>query len=89
VIHALPGRDLDELCIRAMAVEVTDSATRALVRDVVGRSGVGGTIETVTNDPLFEFDLEQVDTARSLDIGQPGTRAVRERWRTSQVRRAD
>jgi hypothetical protein len=89
VIHAMPGRDDDELCIRAVAVEVTDAATRALVREIVGRSGVGGMIETVTNDPLFEFDLEQVDTARWLDIGQPGTRAVRERWRAPHVRRAD
>jgi hypothetical protein len=89
VIHAMPGPDDDELCIRAVAVEVTDAASRALVRDVVERSGVGGMIETVTNDPLFEFDLEQVDTARWLDIGQPGTHAVRERWRASRIRRAD
>jgi Pyridoxamine 5'-phosphate oxidase len=89
VIHAMPGPDDDELCIRAVAVEVTDAASRALVGDVVERSGVGGMIETVTDDPLFEFDLEQVDTARWLDVGQPGTRAVRYRWRGSQVRRAD
>src|SRR5205807_3306013 len=30
-------------------------------------------IETVSNDPLFEFELEQVDVARWLDIGQPVT----------------
>jgi len=29
----------------------------------------------------FDFDLEQVDVARWLDIGQPGTRAVRQQWR--------
>ena len=75
VIHALPGSEDDELCIRATAIEVIDDpSTRALVRNVVMRSQVGGMIESVSNDPLFEFDLEQVD------IGQPGTRAERRRW---------
>jgi hypothetical protein len=65
VIHALPGPDDDELCIRATAIEVIDDpSTRALVRSVVIRSHVGGMIESVSNDPLFEFDLEQVDVAR-------------------------
>ncbi len=64
VIHALPGRDDDELCVRASAIEVADEDTLALVRDTVGRGDVGGMIETVRNDALFEFDLEQVDVAR-------------------------
>jgi hypothetical protein len=82
VIHALPGPDDDELCVRARAYEVaTDAPVRALVRDVVDRSGVGGMIESVAADPLFEFELDQVDVARWLDIGQPGTRAVRQQWR--------
>jgi len=83
VIHALPGPDDDELCIRAVASEVTDDPSiriRALVCGVVARSGVGGMIESVSNDPLFEFDLRAVDIAWWLDIGQPGTRAVRQRW---------
>jgi hypothetical protein len=54
VIHALPGQD-DELCIRANAIEVTDDATRAVVLEVVARSGVGGMIESVSNDSLFPF----------------------------------
>src|SRR5262249_25264707 len=82
-IHAMPGPEDDELSIRAHAREVAidDAATRALVAAVVERSDVGGMIETVTHDPLFEFDLEQVDVARWLDIGQPGTRAERLQWR--------
>ncbi len=72
MIHALPGPDDDELWIRAVAVDVTDdAATTTLVRNVVARSGVGGMIETVSNDALFEFELEQVDVARWLDIEQP------------------
>jgi hypothetical protein len=83
-IHALPGPSDDELCIRARALEASDSAsTRALVREVVERSGVGGMIESVSHDPLFEFDLEQVDVAYWLDVGQPGTRAVRQQWRAT------
>ena len=82
VIHALPGPADDEFCVRAVASEVTDAATRTMVRNVVARSRVGGMIESVSNHPLFEFDLEQVDVARWLDIGQPETRAVRERWRS-------
>lgn len=80
VIHATPGPDDDELCIRARAREVTDAAVRRRVVEVVSRSGVGGMIETATVDPLFEFDIERVDVARWLDIGQPGTRAERRRW---------
>jgi hypothetical protein len=83
-VHALPGPEDDELCLRATAVEVTDDdATRALVRGVVTRSGVGGMIESVAHDPLFELDLDQVDVAHWVDVGQPGTRAVRRRWRAT------
>ncbi len=56
-IHALPGPEDDEFSIRASALEVTDDAPkRALVRDIVVNSRVGGMIKTVSNDPLFEFD---------------------------------
>jgi hypothetical protein len=40
-------------------------------------------IESVAHDPLFEFDLRQVDVARWVGIGQPGTHAVRRQWRAS------
>jgi hypothetical protein len=84
VIHALPGADDDELCIRALAREVsTDESPRASIGAVVARTGVGGMIESVAHDPLFEFDLRQVDVARWVDIGQPGTRAVRRQWRAT------
>jgi hypothetical protein len=84
VIHAMPGPDDDELCIRATAAEVTgDVDTADLVRSVVGRSGVGGMIESASHDPLFELDLQQVDVAIWVAIGQPGTHAVRHRWRAT------
>src|SRR5215471_10814722 len=78
VIHATPGPEDDELCIRATALEVSaDDAKRAAVVAIGAASEVGGMIETLSNDPLFEFDLVRVDVARWLDIGQPGTRAER------------
>jgi hypothetical protein len=80
-IHALPGPDDDELSIRALATEITEERVRTAVVGVVGASGVGGMIETASKDPLFAFDLIQVDVARWIDIGQPGTHAVRHRWR--------
>ena len=81
VIHALPGPDDDELCIRATAREASDDDVRQLVRHVVSQSGVGGMIESISHHPLFEFELDQVDVARWIDIGQPGTHAVRQQWR--------
>lgn len=81
VIHALPGADDAELCIRARAGEVDEDETRRLVIDTVARSDVGGMMATTRHHPLFEFDLERVDTARWLDVGQAGTSAVRHRWK--------
>ena len=73
-IHALPGPEDDELSIRARAREAgNDPDLRAAALAVVTRSGAGGMIQTVSNDPIFEFDILRVDTARWLDIGQPGT----------------
>jgi len=81
-IHALPGPDDDELAIRAVAVEVTDDPDlRAAVHGIAVASGVGGMAETTASDPLFAFDLVQVDVGHWVDVGQPGTHPVRRRWR--------
>jgi len=82
VVHAVPGPDDDELCIRAVATEVThEESTRAEIGTAVKRSNVDGMVRSVASHPLFELDLVQVDTAVWLDIGEEGTRAVRRRWR--------
>ena len=60
----------------------TDDAATSLVHAVVERSGVGGMIESVRHEPLFELDIEQVDVATWVDVGQPGTHAVRRQWRS-------
>ena len=80
-IHALPGPDDDELLVLARATEVDDDATRAMVNAVVERSDVSGMIATVSEHPLFEFDIEQVDVARWVLVGRRGTYAERLRWR--------
>lgn len=85
VIHAMPGPDDDELCIRATATEVVgDLGRETIVRSVVARSGVGGMIESTSHDPIFEFDLQQVDVATWVNIGQPDTFASRHQWRCAQ-----
>jgi hypothetical protein len=84
VIHAMPGPDDDELCIRAIAQEVAgDASIRAAIRAVVARTEVEGMIQSVAHDPLFEFDLQQVDVARWVDIGRRCTHAIRRQWRPS------
>jgi hypothetical protein len=84
VIHALPGDDDDELCILALAREVSsDGSLRASIAAVIARTEIGGMTESVAHDPLFEFDLRQVDVARWVGIGQPGTHAVRRQWRAT------
>jgi hypothetical protein len=84
VVHATPGPDDDELCIRALASDVTSHpATVARVLDVVTRGDVGGMVESARHDPIFELDLVQVDVARWIDVGQPGTHAERTQWRRS------
>ena len=76
----MPGPDDDELCVRARALEINDATTREGVLAVVTRSRVGGMIESVSHDPIFEFDIVRVDVARWVNMGQPDTYARRTRW---------
>jgi hypothetical protein len=80
VVHAMPGPDDAELCIRARAREVDDDAVRAETLAVVTASGVGGMIATTRDHPLFELDVCRVDVARWVCVGQEGTYAERRRW---------
>jgi hypothetical protein len=82
VIHALPGKDDAEFSVRGRAREITAADTRAAVQKVVDESGVGGMVESVRHDPIFEFDIERVDAAHWENVGQSGTYAVRRRWPT-------
>lgn len=81
VIHALPGPpNDDEFSVRGHAREVDDPAVRAALEREVVDAGIGGMIDSVRNDPIFEFDIERADTATWELPGQEGTYAARERW---------
>lgn len=81
VIHALPGPpNDDEFSVRGRAREVDDPAVRAALEREVVAVGIGGMIDSVREDPIFEFDIERVDVATWELAGQPGTYAVRQRW---------
>ncbi len=80
-VHAMPGPGDAELAIRAIAREVGEPAVRALVAGVVTRSSVTGMIASVSEHPLFELEVVQVDTAVWHNVGQAGTYAVRSRWK--------
>ena len=51
-----------------------------LVHAAVDASGVGGMMESVRHDAVFEFDIERADAAHWERVGQPGMYAVRHRW---------
>jgi hypothetical protein len=90
VVHATPGPDDAELCIRARAVERTDDdAVRASVVAAVDAAGPTGMAGSARRDPIFELDVEQVDTAHWIAVGQPGTHAVRQRWLAEDRGRSD
>ena len=80
-IHAQPGPEDDELSSGPAREERRDPGLRAAALAMVTRNGVGGILQAVSNDPIFEFDIPRVDVARWLDIGQPGTCPVRQTWR--------
>ena len=73
MLHFLPGDDDREFSVRGRATPVTDARVRAdakaqahYVRD---------------EDHLFEYDIAEAATAYWVNVGQPGTYAVRDRWR--------
>jgi hypothetical protein len=81
VIHALPGPPSDdEFSVRGHAREVDDPGVRAALEREVVDAGIGGMIDSVRHDPIFEFDIERADTATWELPGQKGTYAVRHRW---------
>ena len=80
VIHALPGRDDAEFSLRGTAVEVDDPHVLGVVYAAVDASGVGGMMQSVRHDAVFEFDIERADAAHWEQVGKPGTYAVPHRW---------
>jgi hypothetical protein len=76
VMHLLPGKDDDEFVIRGRVAPVTEPAAK---RMLVERGP-----HWVREDGwIFEYDIEQADTAHWVNVGQPGTYAERRRWRSA------
>ncbi len=76
VIHMMPGKDDAEFCIRARARPITDPAERARVRAL-------GPHFVREDDAYFDYRIEEVHTARWVNVGQPGTYPIRQSWRAS------
>jgi hypothetical protein len=74
VIHMLPGKDDAEFRIRGRAQLVQVGPLRDAVL-------LGGPHYVKEHDRIFEYDIEEAATARWVNVGQPGTYPVRERWR--------
>ena len=77
VLHLLPGEDDEEFRFRGRVRAVTDEAERAMVRE-------HGPHFVTVDDVYFEYDIEQAATAYWVNVGQPGTYAVRRAWRSAQ-----
>ena len=74
VIHMLPGKDDAEFRVRGRARLVAPGPLRRTVlRD--------GPHYVKEHDCIFEYDIEEAATAYWMNVGQPGTYPVRERWR--------
>jgi hypothetical protein len=74
VIHMLPGKDDAEFRVRGRARLIEPGP----LRDAVLRDGPHYVKE---HDCLFEYEIDEAATAYWVNVGQPGTYPVRERWR--------
>jgi hypothetical protein len=72
VIHMLPGENDDEFSVRGRA---------SLIIDVAFKEKAGAHAHYVRmEDYLFEYDIEEANTAYWVNVGQPGTYPQRRRW---------
>lgn len=73
MLHMLPGADDREFSLRGRVAAVTDAGVWA---DANAQAHY-----VRAEDYLFEYDIVEAATAYWVNVGQPGTYAVRTRWR--------
>ena len=76
VMHMLPGENDDEFAIRGHAIAITDAETRAMILK-------DGPHFVKPHDFYFEYRIESAATTVWENVGQPGTRPIRQRWSAS------
>lgn len=81
MLHALPGKDDDELSIRGQVTEANDAITRAQVVAAAAETG----LNIKDQEIIVRFDIERADTAYWENVGQPNTRPVRSKWLAGSV----
>jgi hypothetical protein len=83
MLHAMPGEDDAEFNIRGRATEANDAATHTVVERAAAAVGLNVKPEEV----LFRLDIEQAATTHWERVGQPDTRPIRRRWRSTDRKR--
>lgn len=74
VLHMMPGENDDEFAVRGRSLSITGAPTRDAIIE-------RGPHWLKHDDCIFEYDVEQADTAYWVNVGRPGTYPVRRRWR--------
>ena len=76
VMHLLPGKDDAEFRFRGRARLLSDDGEIARVCEL-------GPHYFRPTEYLFEYDIDEVTTARWVNVGQPGTYPERAHWRST------
>lgn len=77
MLHAMPGKDDAEFSLRGRATLANDTATHAGVE----RAATSVGLNFNAGEVIFRLEIEAAATAHWVNVGQPGTYAVRRRWR--------
>jgi hypothetical protein len=75
VLHAFLGVDDEEFQMTGRAERVDDPVQRQRVQSVIPFGAFG------RDDPIYRLWIERALHGYWIDVGQPGTRPVRRRWR--------
>jgi len=74
-LHAFLGENDEEFQISGAATEITDAAERSGVHEAIPFNAFNA------EDPIFRLGIDRVLWVYWERVGQPGTNAIRKRWR--------